>query len=781
MVQYAHSVVLAWDIAAAEAKVGNAVAIEPAHLLLGVCKLCDLPWDELRAVSPGADAAIHRELEADIKALQQMFQRAGLDQTLFRRRLRVCVAVPGPAVALDGGMHRSPAARRVFGRAEKLMAVETVARLQPAHLLQALLELPDPPWASLLAEMGVHDPLEQLCRLPPAAQQRAHAQPTPFLERFGRDLTQLARDGKLDPVIGRREEMRSLARVLTQKRKSNAILVGEAGVGKTCVVEGLAQRLIGPNAPLVLKDKRVIEVAMAGLVAGTKYRGEFEERMQALIKEASTSEDTVLFIDEIHTLLGAGGEGASDAANILKPALARGALRCIGATTIAEYRKYIERDPALERRFQVVWVNEPTRAEAVEILQGLRPQFEAHHGLTITDSAIEAAVDLSMRYLPDFRLPDKAIDLIDQACASDRIASLSVRSDLPAEAHIGHEEVAAVVAWRCRIPVNRLTENEAQRLLRMEDTLRQRVIGQDEAIRVVSDAIRAARVGLKHPRKPIGVFLFAGATGTGKTEMTKALAEFLFDDEQRLVHIDMSEYMEKHTVSRLIGAPPGYIGHDEEGQLTGPVRTHPYSVVLFDEVEKARPQVLDIFLQLFDEGCVTDTRGRRVSFTETVIILTSNLGSQPDVPARPLGFAPGGAPVEHEEAVRERYHRRIMETVRGALRPELLNRIQHLVCFEPLSAAVVRQIIDKILDSLRARLRERRINVELTEAAYALLMQAGFDAQYGAREMERAVDRLLVQPLGKALLAGDFAEGTTVWVDTHNGELVLEDAEAHVR
>jgi ATP-dependent Clp protease ATP-binding subunit ClpC len=799
MGQYSQSAILVWSIAAAEAQAGNASEIEPAHLLLGLCKFPDLDFDELFAARPAVGPALRHELPAEAACLRDLFQRAGLHQIRFRRRLRALVARSGPGAPAGEVMHRSQESRRVFRRAEQI-AIDEPARVEPLvwprHLLQALLEIPNAPWAALLTEMEVHDPLGQMFGgrleregVPVSSvvrgqegQEEANEQPpvqrTPFLDRFGRDLTQLARAGKLDPVIGRREEMRTLARVLTQKLKSNAILVGEAGVGKTCIVEGLAQRLITPSAPPALRDKRVVEVSMANLVAGTRYRGEFEERMRQVIKEASEAQDIILFIDEIHTVLGAGAaEGAVDAANILKPALTRGDLRCIGATTIGEYRRHIEKDPALERRFQTVWVGEPTREQAVEILEGLRPRFEQYHGLQITDEAIEAAVELSMRYLPDFRLPDKAIDLIDQACASGRIPTLSSTSELPAVVSIGRSEVAGVVARRCRLPVGRLAEDDAVRLLRMEEALRRRVIGQDAAVRAVSEAVRTARAGLKDPCKPIAVFLFVGATGAGKTELAKALAEFLFDDECRLIRIDMSEYMEKHAVSRLIGAPPGYVGYEEEGQLTGPVRSNPYSVVLFDEVEKAHPEVLDIFLQIFDDGRLTDARGRRASFSETVIILTSNLGNGIEAAARPIGLQPvstaaGGAAVEQEA-----YRRRISDAVRGALRPELLNRIQRTVLFYPLSRESIRQIIEKVLDGLRRRLRDRRVDVELTEAAYALLMQAGFHPEFGAREMERAIDRLLVQPLGKALLEGRFAEGTMVRADAGDGELVLEDAQ----
>jgi ATP-dependent Clp protease ATP-binding subunit ClpC len=788
MTKYTPSIILIWSIAAAEAQAGHAAEIEPAHLLLGLGKLCDLDLDELRAGQPAAEAEVWQETEADAAELRRLFQQAGLDVTRFRRKLRALVAQAGSPEAGGEVTHRSQAARRVFRRAEEIAALAAgdEADLQPGHLLQALFELPDPPWAGLLVKLGLAGPLDQMFgagAATPVETVRAQAEeqeaaaeakrphPTPFLARFGRDLTRLAREGKLNPVIGRREEMRRLARVLAQQRKNNAILVGEAGVGKTCIVEGLAQRLAGPNPPPALQGKRLVEVTMAGLVAGAKYRGEFEERMQALITEASADENLILFIDELHTVLGAGGEGASDAANILKPALARGDLRCIGATTLADYRRTIEKDPALERRFQVVWVDEPTRQEALDILAGLQPRFEQHHGLTISEAALESAVELSMRYLPDFRLPDKAIDLVDQACATARIASLSVQSDQPAVTGIGRAEVAAVVAQRCRLPVEQVAEDEAQRLLNMEEALRRRVIGQDAAIQTVAAAIRAARAGLKPPHKPVGVFLFVGATGVGKTELAKALAEFLFDDERRLIRMDMSEYMEKHAVARLIGAPPGYIGYEEEGQLTGPVRTHPFSVVLFDEIEKAHPEVLNLCLQIFDEGRLTDARGRRVSFSEAVIIMTSNLGYPARPAARPLGFRQGEATAFSQTG----YHQRIMAAVQQAFRPELLNRIQQIVFFEPIDEAAVRQIIDKFLDGLRVQLRPRRIELELSETAYALLLAQGFDPHFGAREMERAINRLLVQPLSQALLEGRFPDGAVIYVDAHDNNLVLSD------
>jgi ATP-dependent Clp protease ATP-binding subunit ClpC len=770
MAQYSQSLIVVWKIAAAEAHAANGTEIEPAHLLLGLCKLPDIDLEGFLAAQPGAGAMLRSELSREMDGLRAAFQRMALDQARFRRRLRTLVKSPGPPAISDGVIHRSTDSRRLFKRAEEIARIETIATgVRPVHLLMALMESPLQPWSGLLAEMGVGDPLG--APIDPAAPSHSR---TPTLDRFGRDLTQLARDGKLDPVIGRREEMRRIVRVLAQKRKSNAILVGEAGVGKTCIVEGLAQRIVEPNPPPNLEGKRVVEVSMGTLVAGTKYRGEFEERMQGVVREAGENRDIILFIDEIHTVLGAGGaQGSVDAANILKPALARGDLQCIGATTIKEYRNHIEQDPALERRFQMVWIDEPTRQEAVEIIKGLRPRFEEHHGLAISDEAVEAAVELSMRYLPDFRLPDKAIDLIDQACASGRIRTLSVSSVTSDGTPIGRAEIAAVLSERVRLPIERVGEDELQRLLRMEEALSRRVIGQEEAVSAVSEAVRTARAGLNDARRPIGVFLFVGTTGTGKTELAKALAEFLFDDESRLIRVDMSEYMEKHSVSRLIGAPPGYVGHDEEGQLTGPVRTNPFSVILFDEVEKAHPDVLDIFLQIFDDGRLTDSRGRRVSFSETVIILTSNLGTRAEGPARPIGFGLAAAGAKEPDGDPEAYRRPIMDAVRRSLRPELLNRIGRVVFFYPLTEPAVRRIIDKILDNLRLRLKEKGIRLELTEAADALLMLEGFDPKFGAREMERTIARFVAEPLGAGIVEGRFGPGVAVCADARDGRMLL--------
>ncbi len=760
----------AWQVAANEAFVGNAREIEPAHFLIGMTKLCDV---DVQSYFP--DMAIRDDVAADVTRIRSLFARASFDYTTFRRQLRQLVGHQEQPVLSDGKlMHRSVVSKHVFARATSLAADEKahlpLVRLH--HLLQAVLESGPSPWQNLLDEMGKSDLSALLFG-------EGNQRPTPTLDHYGRDLTALAAEGRLDPVIGRDREIRELARALIGQRKRNAILVGEAGVGKTSIVEGLAQQIAGSIATPMLQGARVIEVPLNALMSGAVNRGMFEERLDAVIKEAGAGDNIILFFDEIHTLLGAGGHAgsAADAAQILKPALARGEVCCIGATTIAEYRASIEKDAALARRFQVIHIDEPDRAATLSILSELRQGFAHHYHVTVTDEALEAAVDLSRRYLPDQRLPDKAITLIEQACARVVVPSIAPWSARPDASDIGREEIAVVVAARCRIPVEQLTADETQRLLSMEDVLRRRVIGQDEAVGAVADVVRRARVGLNDPRRPLGVFLFAGATGTGKTELAKTLAEFLFHDEERMIRLDMSEYQDQYTVSRLIGAPPGYIGYDEEGQLTKPVRTNPYSVVLFDEIEKAHPKILDILLQMLDEGHLSDAHGRRVSFKETVIILTSNLGAQVDDVTRHagVGFATEAAGIA--PAVNRAYRERIMAALREKLRPELLNRIGRVVMFQPLDRAVVRGILDKTIDKLSARggLRARNIRLVLTEDAYALLLEEGFDPQFGAREMERTVDRLLTTPLSTALLEGRLVHGSTMHVEVSDGQLVFVD------
>jgi ATP-dependent Clp protease ATP-binding subunit ClpC len=766
---------LIWLLSEAEAIAAHHRETAPWHFLIGCFKVCDLDIEEFLRNAPQDVQAKGGEIERDVGELRKHVRETVENVTALRRSLRRALG-KGDRTKEPASMHRSLEARAVFERAAA-HARSRNDRVRPLDLFEALIEwIPQSDADGDLAKFA--DDLlraierrapEQAAgarREPDAAEHKAIEGVAPkekkpqmtALSHFGRDLTELARLGKLEPVIGRKDEILQVARILSQKRKSNPVLVGEAGVGKTGIVEGLAQRIASRKCPEFLRAARIVEISMAALVAGTKYRGEFEARLQAVIKEAEEMPGVILFIDEIHTLVGAGAVGGSamDAANILKPALARGSIKVIGATTTTEYRRDIEKDPALERRFQVVWVEEPSRDEAVEILRGLRARFEEHHGVKIAPDALEAAVDFSIRYLHDFRLPDKAIDLVDQACAMAMLRSFSKtagQADAKRGA-ISKGDIAAAVAERCKIPVARLAGDERERLLHIEATLEMRVKGQSQAISAVADAVRMARSGMKDPNKPTAVLLFAGPTGTGKTELAKALTEFLFGAESSLLRFDMSEYMEEHSVSKLIGAPPGYVGHDEGGKLTDAVRAKPYSVILFDEVEKAHPRILDLFLQVFDEGTLTDSRGRKASFREAVIILTSNLGSGA-VAKKKMGFGAGLA----GEAASGDLHGQVADAIKRHLRPELLNRISRTVVFNPLSRENVREIAEKFIAHLNARLGEQGLRLTLDESVYALLMREGYSAEFGARPMERAVEALIAQPLARAILEGRAKQG----------------------
>jgi len=652
---------------------------------------------------------------------------------------------------------------------------------------------------------------------------------TPALDSFGRDINQLAQEGKLDPVIGRNPQIDRAIQILCRRTKNNPVLVGEPGVGKTAIVEGLAQRIINRDVPEPLLDKRIIALDLANVVAGTKYRGEFEERMKRIMQEIRASNNKIIvFIDELHTIIGAGAaEGAIDASNMLKPALARGEMRCIGATTLDEYRKYIEKSGALERRFQMVLVPEPSNEDAFEILKGLRGRYEEFHGVKITDEALKDAVELSQRYITQRQLPDKAIDLIDEAGSRvklrialppkevrqltreldeintqkedavnndeyERAAELRDKAneleeklavaqeawqaeraeeDGDEQPKVTEDDIASIVSEWTGVPVKRLTEAETAKLLRMEDDLHQRVIGQHEAIKVVSKAVRRGRAGLKDPKRPIGVFMFVGPTGVGKTELAKALAEFLFDDESALIRLDMSEYSEHFNVSRMLGSPPGYVGYDEGGQLTEAVRRRPYSVVLFDEIEKAHPEIFNTLLQIFEDGRLTDAQGRIVDFKNTVIIMTSNVGTQEL--GKGIGFrANEDARGESDSAYRT-LKGKVMESYNKAFRPELRNRIDEVIVFHHLDRDEIFQIVDLFSKRITDELGKREMTLEFLPRAKELLGREGYDRQFGARPLRRAVQRFVEDPLAERILMGEFKGGETIFVDAQNGEMVF--------
>ena len=676
-------------------------------------------------------------------------------------------------------------------------------------------------YAAVLGAMGYDNESIQEEFQAAKAMQNPGGSLTPALDQYSRDLTQMAAEGKLDPVVGREKEISRLIQILSRRTKNNPCLVGEPGVGKTAIAEGLAQRILAGSVPETIKDKRLVVLDLSGMVAGSKYRGEFEERIRKVVDEVRENQGILLFIDELHTIIGAGGaEGALDASNILKPSLSRGELQIIGATTLEEYRKYIEKDAALERRFQPVTVEEPSEEEAYEILKGLRPYYERHHKVEISDEALEAAVEMSVRYINDRFLPDKAIDLIDEAASKVQLSGYQASSEIEdlsreiqeilqekeraiktgylslakecqekqkeAEARleqlqvkeekknqrksgkVDEKAVASIVSDWTKIPVQRLTEGETRRLAQLEKELHKRVIGQEEAVRAVSQAVKRGRVGLKDPNRPIGSFLFLGPTGVGKTELSKALAQAVFGSEQAMIRVDMSEYMEKHSVSKLIGSPPGYVGYDEGGQLSEKVRRNPYSVILFDEIEKAHPDVFNILLQVLDDGHITDAHGRKVDFKQTIIIMTSNAGAQAIVEPKQLGFISQ----KDEKKDYEKMKSGVMEEVRRLFKPEFLNRIDEIMVFHTLNKEEIRKIVLLLLKSLEKRCEEQMdIHLNVTNSAVDYIAEAGFDAKYGARPLRRAIQSKIEDRLANELLEGKIKRGDIVQVQYRNKEI----------
>jgi len=773
---------------------GNQLGTE--HLLIGVLSL------------PGG-------------VVEQIFNLLGVDKGTAAARANHYLQTAGAGrVGGPGGgdqlylTPRAKAALDIAGQRAQSMGDGFVGT---EHLLLGILLEGDGPGGATLRDLGITEEgimkaLQQIRAS--GVDYEGQATGESMLGKYTRDLTELARDDKLDPVIGRDEEIKRVIQVLSRRTKNNPVVIGEPGVGKTAIAEGLAQKVVDGDVPEPLRDKRVLALDLGGMVAGAKYRGEFEERLKGALDEIQRSKDVILFIDELHTVVGAGAaEGAMDASNMMKPMLARGELQCVGATTLDEYRQNIEKDAALERRFQPILVGEPTVEETVAILAGLRDKYEAHHKVKITDEAIREAAVLSDRYIGDRFLPDKAIDLLDEAASKMRIEATMLPPDLRqmerrlqelaregaaaveaqdyeraaqlkeqtdkiqktfvtakeawladkgiAEATIDGDDIAGIVSQWTGIPVTRMKEEEAEKLLKMEERLHRRIIGQDKAVVAVSEAVRRARAGLKDPKRPIGSFLFLGPTGVGKTELARALAEFLFDDESAMVRLDMSEYMEKFSVSRLVGSPPGYVGYEEGGQLTEAVRRHPYSVVLFDEIEKAHPDVFNMLLQVLDDGRLTDNKGRTVDFKNTVVIMTSNVGAE---------LIPDAETMEKDyDAVEDR----LMGALRQTFRPEFLNRIDETIVFHGLGRAELEQIVELLLAHVRRQVEGQGMQLEVSEDARRFVANAGYDPQWGARPLKRAIQRLIENPLSREMLGGAFVPGDVIRVEARDGALVF--------
>ncbi len=784
------------------------------HLLLG-----------LLSETEGTAGRVLEEFQVDGKKLVELIDKL------------VTPVDAGNVEVIDTQPVYSPRTQKVLDSAEAEAQSTGCEKAGTEHLLLAMLRETDCVGTRLLYTMGVNiqklyasvlgamgydnESIQEEFQAARAMQQGQKGSATPALDQYSRDLTQMAAEGRLDPVVGRDREITRLIQILSRRTKNNPCLVGEPGVGKTAIAEGLAQRIIAGTVPDTIRDKRLVVLDLSGMVAGSKYRGEFEERIRKVVDEVRENQGILLFIDELHTIIGAGGaEGALDASNILKPSLSRGELQIIGATTLEEYRKYIEKDAALERRFQPITVEEPSEEETYEILKGLRPYYERHHKVEILDEALEAAVKMSVRYINDRFLPDKAIDLIDEAASKVQLSGYQASTDSEelsreiqeilqekegaiksgnltlakeyqqkqkeAEAKleqlhakeekksrrrsgkVDEKAVASIVSDWTKIPVQRLTEGETRRLAQLEKELHKRVIGQEEAVHAVSQAVKRGRVGLKDPNRPIGSFLFLGPTGVGKTELSKALAQAVFGSEQAMIRVDMSEYMEKHSVSKLIGSPPGYVGYDEGGQLSEKVRRNPYSVLLFDEIEKAHPDVFNILLQVLDDGHITDAHGRKVDFKQTIIIMTSNAGAQAIVEPKQLGFIS----TKDEKKDYEKMKSGVMEEVRRLFKPEFLNRIDEIMVFHTLNKEEIRKIVTLLLKSLEERCMEQMdIRLNVTNSAVDYLAEAGFDAKYGARPLRRAIQSKIEDRLANELLEGKIKRGDQVQVQYRNKEI----------
>jgi len=764
---------LAWQIAAAEAGAASHQYIEKEHIFIGICSL-----EKILMLSPeesGLKPQDRQIVQVEHDVIEDVLRGFELESTQLRRQLRKRLG-QGNYKHEEKVVHRSDASKKIFNRAGELPT--PTREITCLHLLTAILEEPGRVITQVIGDAGVKPADLRECALACANkgqhrdQEPVEVHPgehkvaqfgTHFLDRYGRDLTQEAREGKLGPFIGRRKELLQVIQTLARRTKNNPVLVGEAGVGKTAIVEALALRAIEGKDPHVLTGKRIVELNISTLVGGTKYRGEFEERLARIIEESRMHPEVILFIDELHNVVGAGqAEGSMDAANLIKPALARGEIRCIGATTIGEYRRYIEADPALERRFEKVIVNEPSPEETLEMLKGMRPKWEEHHMVRITDQALEAAVNLSIRFDVDHQLPDKAIDLVDKAGARTKIPMLSMRMDKARDKFLekptgigGGGEVteltiAQVLSEKMGVPIEIITghlEGMTQsRLLELESFLKKRLIGQDEALKLVCQRLLMSHTGLAKRRGPLAVFLFLGPTGVGKTELARSLAEFLFGSDFQMIQFDMSEFMEEHSVAKLIGSPPGYVGHEEEGQLTGKLRTKPYSVVLFDEIEKAHLRVFDLFLQLFDEGRITDAKGRTADARNAIFIMTSNIAV--DKPVKKIGFGERGT--EESETV-------AYSEVKKYFRAEFVNRIDEIVVFQSLNEEDVRKILKPMLEEICENIqKQHKVILRVGEEVERFVAQAGYSPQYGARELRRTVERLIQIPLSNLILSGEL-------------------------